>query len=132
MKGIGGTTVIKALHAPGRACLGTGGFRPNAASDPSSTYFRGSLKGLYTVAYAATGLYTVTFDAGFEFPQKPLIVLAETMVDVTNTNRFRAVKKGDWNNTTRQFVIASLQESAAFAIPSDADNWIDFFIFGRE
>lgn len=135
MDGVGGVPGA-ALRILGRKAaglvLGTGGFRPNGTG--SITVFRGSLAGQFTVTYSATGLYAVAFTpTGFKFPtdRLPIIRLAEQMVDVTNTNRFRAVRKGAWSNTTRGFTIAALQESSAFAVPSDAENWIDFVIYGE-
>jgi hypothetical protein len=136
MKGIGGSTgsCLYLPHRPGRLMMGTGGFRPNAVAAPDTTLFRGTLKGLFTVTYGATGLYTVTFTpAGFKFPtgELPNIQLQATRADLTNTHRFQVEKQGDWNNTTRSFVISARQESAAFAVPSNADNWIDFVIIGK-
>lgn len=118
-----------------------GGFRPNGSSTP--TIYRGAMASgpsgaavttaAFSVAYSATGLYTVTFtNTGFKFPtgQLPRIYLQGEMADVTNTNRFQLHNKGGWSNTTRSFVIAAWQDTAAFAIPSDANNWINFMLVG--
>lgn len=116
--------------------IGTGRFRPNGTSNPSSVYFGGSLKGLFTVTYGATGLYTATFTPkGFKFPasRPPTILVGSTCADTTDTNRFQVSLIGDWNNTTRSFVIGSWQsnaDSAAFAPPSDVGNWISFILVG--
>jgi hypothetical protein len=133
MDGVGGSTVIKALGPKASGIvMATGGFRPNAGGAISVT--RGTLKGAFTVAYAATGLYTVTLTAtGWKFPtgQLPLIQAWGTMVDVTNTNRFGVHNKGIYVNATRSFVLSALQDAlTAFAVPSNADNWIDFVLYG--
>lgn len=130
-KGHGGTTV-KTWIGPKSAggVVLAGGFRPNAGGAISA--FRGPSRGMFTVSYAATGLYTVTFSAGVEFPSAdlPQIILSESMADVSNTNRFKALNKGGWVNASRSFIVAAWQDTAAFAVPSDAANWIDFVILG--
>lgn len=132
MDGVGGSSVIRSLGSKVRQqAVLRGGFRPNAASAP--TVFRGPLAGMFTVAYSATGIFTVTFGTAFQgikFPSSdlPAIDLMATMVDVTNTNRFQPLLVGNYNNTTRSFVIQCWQDTAAFAVPSNAANWIDFII----
>lgn len=136
MNGVGGTTVLRTLMGSAgklKVVRGTGGFRPNAGSAPNSTLFRGSLKGLYTVTYGATGLFTVTFTpTGFKFVagQLPLILVQSTTADHTNTHRFNAMRRGEWVNSTRSFIIQASQEATAFEVPSNANNWIDFYIEG--
>ena len=135
MDGVGGTLVSRALKgsATGAIVYGTGGFRPNAASNPSSTNNRGTLKGLFTVTYTATGLYTVTFSPTkfkFRTGQFPIIVPVATAKDTTATNRFQVIREGDWDNTNRRFGIRAYQEGTAFQVPSDAANWIDFILYG--
>jgi hypothetical protein len=86
----------------------------------------------FSVVYAATGLYTVTFtNTGVKFPtgQFPRIYVGSEMVDRTNTNRFD-VKATGWVNATRSFVISAFQADSAFAPPSDAGNWINFMLVG--
>lgn len=136
MDGIGATQVMRWLLGKGRANLVAtwGGFRPNAGSTPDATLFRGPLRGQFTVSYAATGLYTVSATpSGFKFVTGnfPTILLTNTCADQSNTHRFQVQRKGNWDNTNRRFVIQACQESAAFAVPSNADNWIDFIIFGE-
>lgn len=112
--------------------IGTGRFRPNAAS--AVTITAGTLKGLFTVAYGATGLFTVTFSpAAFKFPtgRLPVILAGSVSADHTNTNRFQAMVRDEWNNTTKSFVIQTTQEATAFQVPSDADNWVNFVLFGE-
>ncbi len=142
MDGIGGVpgAALRILgpHAAG-ACLGWGGFRPNGTG--SITVFRGTLASgaagtgaAFSVAYGATGLYTVTMTAaGWKFPpgRLPIIAAFEQCADVSNTNRFKVFNKGGWVNSTRSFVLAAWQDTAAFAVPSDAANWIDFVLFAE-
>lgn len=113
--------------------IGTGRFRPNGSSNPSSSNNGGTLVGLFTVTYGATGLYTVTLSPkGLKFPstRPPVILLTAGNVDNTNTNRFQVNLVGDWTNSTRSFVIQARQEATAFAVPSDPGNWIQFALIG--
>lgn len=116
--------------------LGTGGFRPNAASTIST--FRGTLAGLFTVTYGATGLYTVAFTPEkFTFPadRLPVILPIATCADRTSTNFFEVTTLGAWDNSALGFVIEAHQGysggATAFEVPSDANNWIDFVLFGE-
>ncbi len=130
MDGVGGVPGA-AIRVLGRKaaglCIATGGFRPNGSG--AISVFRGTLAGQFTVAYGSTGLYTVTMTpTGFKFPtgRFPIIVPTGYMVDVSNTNRFQVCNKAGWVNATRSFILAAWQDTAAFAIPSDAQNWVDF------
>lgn len=132
MDGIGGTTVKRFLGNGRQLIEARGGFRPNAAG--AISVFRGPLAGAFTVAYAATGIYTVTMTAtGWKFPptKLPLVKAFASMVDVTNTNRFSVLVQGGFVNATRSFILKAWQDTAAFAVPSDALNWIDFIIDGE-
>lgn len=132
MDGVGGSSVLRSLGGKVRQqVVMRGGFRPNAASTP--TVFRGPLAGMFTVAYSATGIYTVTFATAFQgikFPSAdlPAIDLIPTCADATNTNRFQLFPRGNYDNTTRSFAIQAWQDTAAFQVPSNAANWIDFII----
>jgi hypothetical protein len=134
MDGVGGTLVKRILGKKPQGQIELrGGFRPNAASTP--TVFRGPAAGMFTVAYSATGIYTVTFSSNFpglKFPPSdlPAIDVMASMVDVTNTNRFQPLVVGGYVNSTRSFIIQAWQDTAAFAVPSNAANWIDFMIHG--
>ena len=142
MDGVGGVpgSAVRFVgpHAAGETII-RGGFRPNGASNP--TIFRGPMASGklsdttltaagFTVAYSATGIFTVTLTAtGFKFPSNdpPFIQAQSTMVDVTNTNRFDVKVVG--LISSRAFVLKCFQADSAFAPPSDAGNWIDFIIF---
>jgi hypothetical protein len=132
MDGVGGTS-IKRFLGNGRSLVeARGGFRPNAAG--AITVTRGPLAGMFTVAYSATGIYTVTMTAtGWKFPptKLPLIRAHGSMVDITNTNRFTVYAQGGFVNSSRSFILKAWQDTAAFAVPSDPLNWIDFFIEGE-
>jgi hypothetical protein len=112
--------------------IGSGRFRPNGTSNPSATLMGGNLKGYFSVAYTATGLYTVTLARGFKFPSDrlPTIVVSCSNADNTATHRFQVNLVGDWNNTTRSFVVQARQEATALAPPSNAGNWISFVLVG--
>ena len=110
-----------------------GSFAPNATSTPATADFLGSLKGRFSVAYSATGIYTVTLGTGLSFPENPVILLTSQCVDMTDTNRFWVVQKGAYSNTNRTFDIQALQDSAAaasagFAVPANAANRIAFML----
>lgn len=111
---------------------GSGRFRPNAASAPAKAHYGGTLVGYYAVTYGATGLYTVTFVPGFRFPtnRPPTILVGCASADNTNTHRFQVNLVGDWDNTTRSFTVQARQEGTAFAVPSNAGNWIHFTVDG--
>lgn len=132
MDGVGATS-IKRFLGNGKALVeARGGFRPNAAG--SITIFRGPLAGYFTVAYSATGIYTVTMTSqGWKFPpaKLPLIRGHASVVDITNTNRFTVYAQGGFVNSTRSFILKAWQDTAAFQVPSDPLNWIDFIIEGE-
>ncbi len=142
MDGVGGVpgAAIRHLgpHAAG-GIVARGGFRPNAAG--AITIFRGPLASgtagtgaAFSVAYGATGLYTVTMTStGWKFPtgRFPTIAAFAQCADVSNTHRFTVYNSGGWVNATRTFILAAWQDTAAFAVPSNALNWIDFVILGE-
>ncbi len=132
MDGVGGTTVKRFLGNGRQLVEARGGFRPNDASTIS--VYRGPLAGAFTVGYTATGIYTVTMTAsGWKFPpaKLPLVKAYASMVDITNTNRFSVFVQGGFVNATKSFIIKAWQDTSAFAVPSDALNWIDFVIDGE-
>lgn len=142
MDGVGGVpgSAVRFLGPRAAGSIITwGGFRPNGTG--SITIFRGPLASgtagtgaAFSVTYGATGLYTVTMTStGWKFPtgRLPIIAAFEQCADVTNTNRFKVFNNGGWDNTNRRFVLAAWQDTAAFAVPSNAANWIDFVLFGQ-
>jgi hypothetical protein len=120
-----GTYPIRGSRRPEGICL-WGSFAPNGASTPLAASFRGSLRYDMTVAYTATGIYTVTLADGFVFPEDPVIVPGNGCADVSGTNRFSVVQVAPWSNTTRTFTIQALQEAVAFAVPAATGNRITF------
>lgn len=112
--------------APNAYLVG-GSFRPNAASNPSDANNLGALKNYFTTTYGATGLYTLVFDAGLQFPATPVIVVGAWCADQTATNVFTVSVKS-WTNSTRTLIIQANQNTTAFQIPSDANNRINFWI----
>ena len=89
--------------------LGMGSFQCNAASNPSSTTFRGSVKKMMSVAYSATGLFTVTFSPTLRFPDAIDVLVGNSCADMTATNFFEANLKGDPSATNGSFVVACTQ-----------------------
>lgn len=115
--------------------IGDGRFFVNGTSNPVVATMSGSLKGLFTVTYGATGLQTIAFTpAGFKFTAlQPVIVVSSMCADMTNTHRFFVALKGDWSNTTRSFIVQCYQDAAgAFAPPANAGNAIHFALHACE
>lgn len=110
--------------------IGTGRFRTNGASDPSSTYYGGSLKGLFAVTRTAQGVLRVAFsNTGFKWPNQPVIMVSQA---IASGVPFMAALVGDWDNTNRRFAVTTLD--AAFAaqdIASHADSWVMFTLHGN-
>lgn len=133
MDGIGGTTQKRILgaKASGQVEL-RGGFQPNGAG--AISVLRGPFRG-FTVAYSATGIYTVTLNPllsgklSLPTADLPMIVPFGQSVDVTNTNRFECFSVGGYVNATKSFVIQAWQDTAVFQVPQNALNWIDFVIY---
>lgn len=91
------------------AIIGTGSFQTNAASNPASSTYRGSLKNMFAVTYSATGLYLVTFTPSLVFSEKINVVVSNSCADMTSTNFFVATLKGDVSSTTGAFTVAASQ-----------------------
>lgn len=126
MNGIG-TYPIVGTTRPG--CIqGWFSFQCNAAGSPSTSTFKGSLKGRVTVTYTATGIFTITLASGMSFPETPVIQVSSQCADNTGTNQFWVAQTGEWNNTSRSFVIQANQGTSAFAPPATAGNRINFWI----
>lgn len=126
MNGIG-TYPIVGTTRPG-GIVGWGSFNCNGASTPASTTFLGSLKNRFTVAYSATGIFTVTLSSGLSFPENPVILVASQCADNTGTNQFWVCLTGSYSNTNRQFVIQANQGTSAFAPPATTGNRIAFYL----
>jgi hypothetical protein len=110
--------------------LGHGRFRPNGSG--SITVYAGDLIGLFTAAETATGEYTVTLDPKLKFKARPPVIIAQAICADMADNLFHTTLVGDWDGSTQQFVIGTFQNSSgvdtATDMPSDANNWLEFFI----
>lgn len=67
-------------------------FSPNGASDPSSTYTKGSLLGnVNTLVYTSTGLYTLTFKKGTMLGPRVRFIVTQV---INGTTYFLAMQRG--------------------------------------
>jgi hypothetical protein len=102
-----------------------GTFQCNAASNPASTTFRGNFTG-FTVAYGATGLFTVTLPSGWGAKKLPNILVSNSYVSGTP---FTVARVGEYNPTTHSFVIGCFSldgTNGALAPTAVASNTITF------
>ncbi len=118
-------------------CLGTDGmvysasFQTNAAANPLSSTFRAPPGLVFTVAYAATGIYTVTLDASLKLPALPFVVRATPQYATLATDWFECGVVGEFNLTTGAFVVQAHRNGVANAPAATAGNRINFEISFR-
>lgn len=99
---------------PDRIIL-SGSFAPNTAANPLAASSRGREFGNgFVVTYAATGIYTVTFPAGYTLPAQPATIIVSPQCD-TFANWFEVIVVGETtlNTVTRQFVIQAHRNGVA-------------------
>lgn len=115
---------------PDKYCL-SGSFAPNGSSDPASTSSRGRRFGFtFTVTYAATGVYTVTFPSNMSFPNQVEAVILTPQVDaVANWFDLVAVGETTLNTTTRQLVIQAHRAGTPREVAAAAGSRINFAIY---
>ena len=119
LKGIGPDRIILA-----------GSFAPNGASNPLAASSRGREHGnLFTVTYAATGIFTVTFPAGYTLPAQPASIIVLPQFDAL-ANWFDCAVIGDTtlNTTTRQIVIQAHRAGVANAPAAATGCRINFML----
>lgn len=121
---------VEALGAEPLAYWGS--FQCNSTSNPASTTFRGpqALVG-FTVAYSATGVFTVTLPAGLALPAQAYSIVVSPQFAVLATDWFDCAVLGETtlNTTTRQFVIQAHRSGTGQAPANTAGNRINFAIF---
>jgi hypothetical protein len=109
-----------------------GSFQCNGTSNPSSTTFRAppGLAG-FTVAYSATGVFTITLPAGLTLPSQAYSIIASPQFAVLATDWFDCAVLGEstLNSTTRQFVVQAHRSGTGQAPANTAGNRINFAIF---
>ena len=107
-------------------------FKTNGTSDPSMTTATGSMKRILTsITYSATGILTIIFDAGWNFPETPTWLVTARCAD-QSTNAFIPVVKS-WTNSTRTLVLQLIKPNntdfQAVAPPAaDDNNWINLLM----
>lgn len=119
LKGIGPDRVV--VH---------GSFAPNGASNPLAASSRGREHGnLFTVTYAPTGIYTVTFPQGYTLPSQPMSIIVSAQCD-TFANWFEVINVGETtlNTTTRTIVIQAHRNGVANAPAAAAGCRINFLL----
>lgn len=108
-----------------------GSFQTNAVANPVSTTFRAppGLKA-FTVAYSATGVYTVTLPAGLSLPDQPHVILVSAQFATLATDYFAAGVLGETtlNTSTRQFVVQAHRSGVGQAPAATAGNRINFAV----
>ena len=108
--------------------IGSGQFKPTLSSSPTTSVNKGTLKNKFSTVYAATGIYTLTFNSGIVFPETPIFVFQSQCADITNTNRFEVTVITPWSNTTRAIVIQTSQAGTALDVPTDPENLVNFIV----
>ncbi len=105
-----------------------GSFAPNGSSTPSVTS-NGGPPGLKaaTVAYAATGQFTVTLPAGLTPVGTPTILVTAQAADLTEY--FEAIVTGAYTPSTRSFVIQAKRAGSGREVAAAAGARIHWAIF---
>lgn len=124
--GLGNLNPLKVLGSDG--ILYVGSFQCNGTSNPVSTTFRGPPGFIFTVAYAATGVFTVTLDASLNLPDLPAIITVSPQGAVLATDWFDCFVLGEFNRTTRSFQIQAHRSGTGNAPANTAGNRINFAI----
>lgn len=116
---------------PDRVLL-AGSFACNGATNPVATSSRGRDFGhTFTVAYAATGIYTVTLPAGFKLPAQPGAIIVVPQWDaIANWFDVAQVAESTLNANSPSFVIQAHRSGVANAPAAAAGCRINFMIFG--
>lgn len=122
------TQPLRALGGSPRVYWGS--FQCNGTSDPSSATFRYPPGLKFTVAYSATGVYTVTLPAGLGLPGQPgCIVVSPQFSALADYFEVGIIGETTLNATTRQFVIQAKRAASGNAPANTAGNRINFAIF---
>ena len=104
-----------------------GSFKPNGSSDIDSDDNTGP-PGLraFTTEYAATGEYTVTLPEGMSLPANATVV-AFPQADQLSSY-FEVMTIGDYDPTTRSFVIQAKRANNAYEVAAATGTRIHFVI----
>ncbi len=114
---------------PDRVLL-AGSFAPNGASAPVVTASRGRDFGhTFTVTYSATGIYTITWPAGFTLPAQPASIIVTPQFDAL-ASWFDVAPIGETTltSTTRQIVLQAHRAGVANAPAAAAGTRINFML----
>lgn len=124
--GLGNLNPLKVLGTDG--ILYAGSFQCNAAANPLASTFRAPPGLVFSVTYSATGVYTVTLDASLNLPDLPLYIEANPQFATMATDWFDCGVVGEFNRTTRSFVIQAHRSGTGQAPAATAGNRINFSI----
>lgn len=107
-----------------------GSFAPNTAAAPLAASSRGREFGAtFTVTYAATGVYTVTFPAGFTLPAQPAcIIVSPQFAAIADGFEVAVIGDTTLNTTTRQFVIQAHRARTPFEALVATGTRINFML----
>lgn len=114
---------------PDRVLL-AGSFAPNGAVAPVTTSSRGRDFGhTFTVAYAATGIYTVTLPSSFTLPAQPGALIVTAQYDaLASWFDVAIIGETTLTSTTRSFVLQAHRAGVANAPAAAAGTRINFMI----
>jgi hypothetical protein len=114
---------------PDRIIL-AGSFAPNTAAAPLAASSRGREFGcLFTVTYAATGVYTVTFPAGYTLPAQPASIIVSPQFDaIASGFEVAVIGETTLTSATRQFVIQAHRARTPFEAVAAAGTRINFLL----
>lgn len=124
--GLGNLNPLKVLGTDG--ILYAASFQTNAAANPLASTFRAAPGLIFTVTYAATGIYTVTLDPSLNLPDLPSCIRVSPQFAVLATDWFECAVVGEFNRTTRSFVVQAHRGGVANAPAATAGNRINFTI----
>lgn len=113
---------------PDRFLIG-GSFAVNGTSDPAAASSRGRAGNTFTVAYSATGVYTVTFPLELKLPAQPFSIVVTPQWDAL-ANWFDVAVVGDstLNGTNRQIVIQAHRSGTGNAPAAGTGARINFML----
>jgi hypothetical protein len=102
-----------------------GSFAPNGSSTPAVAS-NGGPPGVkaFTVAYAATGQYTITLPAGVVLPGTPTVLVSAQCADLTAY--FEVVQIGAFSSSSRSFVVQAKRAGSGYEPAAAAGCRIHF------
>lgn len=92
-------------------------FSPNGTSNP--TLIVGSMaKYVTSIAYSATGIYTITFNSRFRFPVPPHFMCSALVESLANY--FAVIQVGTYDTVNKVLVLQAIQAGSGYAVPASS------------